>query len=198
MIRGAGLLALVALAPLLTLSGCGSEPSQPSPRTAISPQGYDPTVGVPPHYEFFYSPGISPDKVPDTWKALPYTRIELERTACLGQCPSYVVTFHADGPAHYTGRADSPRIGEFDGEVAIWDYGQICWMIDRFKILAGPREYRANWTDAPTTIVRITQRDTGETITISDYGAQGPVELLALFNSLDAVSNRIQWSRSSE
>jgi hypothetical protein len=151
---------------------------------------------IPPQYRFIQDSGVDRDKIAATWDALPYTKIELERTECFGTCPSYIVTFNAGGSAHYVGRAYTAQTGEFDGEVDLTDYGRLCWLIERFDLLAGPQRYSANWTDAPTTLIRIQLRETGETIHISDYGDQGPVELWALFNAVDAVSGRIQWTGS--
>ena len=186
----------VLIAALL-VTGCDTEPPKPR-RTAVSPRGYDPTSDVPDRYHFLYSGGIAYDQIESVWKSLPYTKIELERTECFGECPSYVVTYNADGTAEYNGRKYAMRPGVFHGEVGISDFGQICWMIDRFKILDGPRDYSANWTDSATDIIRITIRETNETIEISDYGGQGPVELWSLLNVMDAVSNRVEWAPGAE
>lgn len=66
--------------------------------------------------------------------------------------------------------------------------------IDKFKIFSAARKYKANWTDSTTAIVRATLRKTNETIEISDYRSQGPVELWALFNAMDAAFNRVEWT----
>ena len=185
---------VIAVVLLSTMSSTGCNPDPPQRQhTAFLPRTYDPTAVVPERYHFLYSGGIGYDDIDKVWKSLPFTKIELERTECFGTCPSYVVSFSADGTARYNGRQYADRTGAFYGEVEIWDYGQICWMIDKFKILDSNREYRSNWTDSATTIIRATLRETNETIEISDYGGQGPVELWALFNAMDAVSNRVEW-----
>lgn len=181
----------------MSVTGCNPDPPQPQ-RTSLLPRDYDPTADVPERYHFLYSGGIGNDEIDNAWRALPFTKIELERTECYGACPSYVVSLSADGTARYKGRKYAARTGAFDGEVEIWDYGQICWMIEKFKILGGHREYAANWTDSATAIIRVTLRETNETIEISDYGGQGPVELWSLFNAIDAVSNLIEWKATSK
>lgn len=193
--RFGSITAVVLLIPLI--AGCNPEPPQRE-RTALVPRDYDPTEGIPEHYHFLYAGGLGYDEIDDVWDSLPITRIELERTECFGTCPSYVTSFSAGGPASYNGRKYSPRVGSFDGEIEIWDYGNLCWMIDRFKLLDGPREYSANWTDSATAIIRITMRDSNDTIEISDYGGQGPIELWSLFNAADAAANRIEWKPSAE
>jgi hypothetical protein len=109
-----------------------------------------------------------------------------------------VVSLYADGTAKYNGRKYAARSGEFEGEVSIWDYGQLCWMIDKFQILDGPHQYSAGWTDDTKTILRVRLCESGDTIEISDYGGQGPVELWALFNVVDAVSSRVKWESESK
>ncbi len=188
-----GLGAIVLITTLL-IAGC--EPGTPQ-RTALTPRDDDPTTGVPDKYHFLYSGGIGYDEIDAVWKALPYTKIELERTECYGTCPSYIVSLYADGTAKYNGRKYAARTGSFDGDLEIWDYGQVCWMIDKFKILDGPRDYSANWSDSATTIIRVTLRESGDLIEISDYGGQGPIELWSLFNAVDAVSSRIEWKPTS-
>ena len=185
-----------ALLSAMSVTGCNPDPPQPQ-RTSLLPRDYDPTADVPERYHFLYSGGIG-NEIDNAWRALPFTKIELERTECYGACPSYVVSLSADGTARYKGRKYAARTGAFDGEVEIWDFGQICWMIDKFKILGGHHEYAANWTDSATAIIRVTLRETNETIEISDYGGQGPVELWSLFNAIDAVSNLIEWKATSK
>lgn len=187
----------IVLLLISPFAGCNPDPPRPE-RTALLPRDYDPTNGVPEHYHFLYSGSIGYDEIDNAWNALPFTKIELERTECLGSCPSYVVSLSAGGTASYHGRKHTSRIGTFDGEVEIWDYGNICWMIERFKLLDQPRKYHANWTDSPTAIIRITLRDSNDTIEISDYGGQGPIELWSLFNAADSVANRIEWKATAE
>lgn len=184
---------------IATIFFAGCDPETPRPEhTALSPGDYDPTTGVPDEYHFLYEGGIGYDEIDKVWKALPFIKIELERTECYGTCPSYIVSLTADGRAKYHGRRYAARTGSFDGEVEIWDYGQISWMIDKFKILDGRRDYSAKWTDSSTTIVRVTLRESNETIEVSDYGGQGPIELWSLFNAIDAVSSRVEWKPESK
>ncbi|MEO9934443.1 DUF6438 domain-containing protein [Rhodopirellula bahusiensis] len=185
------------LTAIVFVAGCDSETPRLD-RTALTPRDYDPRVGVPDEYHFLYEGGVGYDEIDNAWKALPFTRIELERTGCYGACPSYIVSLAADGSAEYNGRKYAKRNGPFDGEVSIGDYGHLAWMIDKFKILNGHHDYSANWTDSATAIVRVTLRESNETIEISDYGGQGPIELWSLFNAIDAVSSRIEWNPRSE
>ncbi len=188
--------ALNVLLATMLVAGCDPEPPRPQ-RTALFPRDYDPIAGVPDRYHFLYAGAIS-EEIVNVWEALPYTKIELERTTCFGTCPAYIVSLTADGTAKYHGKQFAARLGEFDGEVDIWDYGHVCWMIEKFKILNGHHIYSANWSDSPTTSIRVTLRESGDTIVISDYGGQGPIELWSLFNAVDAVSSRIQWKAGSQ
>jgi len=200
---------------LATCHGCGPKPAANSqtdgdqPLKQPDPQGEWSTVyagktrvfghemrsteGVPAHYHYLFQGRIAYEEVKGTWAKLPYSQIEFERTPCFGSCPSYVVTLNAEGAAQYNGREFAPRAGAHVGEIGVFEYGRICWAIDRFKLLEGPLEYSANWTDSSTTLIRVKRRDTGKTVEISDYGAQGPIELWCLFEAIDAASDQIKW-----
>ncbi|MEP3932593.1 hypothetical protein, partial [Rhodopirellula bahusiensis] len=74
------------LTAIVFVAGCDSETPRLD-RTALTPRDYDPRVGVPDEYHFLYEGGVGYDEIDNAWKALPFTRIELERTGCYGACP---------------------------------------------------------------------------------------------------------------
>ena len=189
----AKLLAVSAFLATGFLGGCGAAPSKPT-RTTFEPHDYRPTDGVPSCYHFLYSGGLEPKTIEEVWSRLPYVDIELERTECFGQCQSYVVTLKAGGAAEYNGRKYAPRTGIHHGEIDVWNYAQLCWAIDRFKIVNGPREYIANWSDDASTIIRVKNRSDNKVIEILDYGGQGPIELWCVSSSIDAVADRVKWT----
>jgi hypothetical protein len=52
-----------------------------------------------------------------TWKAFPYDRIDLERTACFGMCPAYRVSLFRGGRAESHVTQYTERLGDFEGKV---------------------------------------------------------------------------------
>jgi hypothetical protein len=79
----------------------------------------------------------------------------LQRTPCFGKCEAYTVTILVDGTAHYTGRSNAPREGDFTGKVdkavmqALYDRASA---IGFFGFLD---KYDGQVTDLPSTIIRV-------------------------------------------
>jgi hypothetical protein len=79
----------------------------------------------------------------------------LQRTPCFGKCPAYTVTILADGSAHYTGRSNAPREGEFTGRV---DKALMQALYDRASSIGFfgfQDKYDGQVTDLPSTIIRV-------------------------------------------
>ncbi|WP_037245188.1 DUF6438 domain-containing protein [Rhodopirellula baltica] len=157
--------------------------------------GIEPPDGTPKHYAFLFAPGLPPGDHASVWSALPYSKIELERTGCFGRCPAYTVRFSSGGNASYIGMKHATRLGAHDSKIDIWNYARICMAIEKFDLLNGPTKYSAPWTDDSTSILRITLRSSGKTVEIRDYGRYGPVELWTTIGSIDAISETLDWSR---
>ena len=88
------------------------------------------------------------------------------------------VTFHTNGTAEYHGKAHVPNIGTYTGEIEVWDFGRLCWTIDRFKLQKLSPDYSANWTDDTTATLTVTNGDSEPVIKISDYGRQAPYRIV--------------------
>ena len=73
--------------------------------------GIEPPDGTPKHYAFLFAPGLPAGDHASVWDALPYSKIELERTGCYGRCPAYTVRFSSGGMASYTGMTHVTRLG---------------------------------------------------------------------------------------
>jgi hypothetical protein len=103
----------------LLLAGAGS--SQPGPR-GVSDR--EVAASVPEEFKALWEGGLSMDKVAETWKAFPYDRIDLERSACFGTCPEYRVSLFRGGRAELHGVRYTDRLGDYGGKVYVGDYGK--------------------------------------------------------------------------
>ncbi len=182
--RGVSIILLVAFT-----TGCQRELPEP-PREV--------RAGVPERYQYLYWSGVPVAEVEQVRSRLPYSRIELERMPCYGHCPSYILVLHRDGSAEYVGRSDVTRQGKYVGEVSIFDYGNLCYLLDRTSLARFQREYNAPWTDADTAIVRVYPEGADSPIEVSDYGRYGPNELWTIQMSIDAVGERVEWEKAVE
>ena len=147
----------------------------------------------PPLYRFIHDGDYG--DMPSKLAALPFSRIELERTTCFGACPAYTVTFHRDGQAEYVGREWAPREGTFSGEIGPFSYGRLCLLIERSGFEKMKSKYFREETDHANAYVRVWLTDSAEPIVVRDYGDYGPIELWSLQEAIDSVASGVRWTR---
>jgi hypothetical protein len=107
----------------------------------------------------------------------------------------YEATLYRGGKARYTGTRFVERIGSFQGEVTIQDYGRLAYLMDRFAFMALPDSFSGPYTDLPGATMAASRRP-GGLKAVHDYGYVGPVELWTLMEVFDGVLGRIQWEKA--
>ena len=148
--------------------------------------------GVPKRYHFLYTWDF--DKKDDEIRdALPFTSIELSRTACLGRCPAYRARLELNGAASYYGQQFAPRDGHFVGTVNPYSFARLCWALERLDLVNDKRVPTTSVYDTPETILRIVRKDGDELVELSDYGSGTTIELLLFATLTDKVVDGIEW-----
>lgn len=157
--------------------------------------------GAPSVYRFLKDRSILQQELAETWAALPYERIGLTRTDCLGGCPAYSLAFvrgsgeATRATAAYEGVANTEMQGAFEGTLSLRDYAQLCQLVDHLGFVDLEPAYRALWADdASATVLVNTEMGVLEVL---DYGNQGPPELVALQLSIDGLSRSIKWESAA-
>ena len=146
---------------------------------------------VPERYQKLYRPGLAKKEEDQLRAELPYDSISLHRTPCFGSCPVYTVTFHRSGKAEFEATQHLPDLGRFTGEIDVFTYGRLCYLIDNSHFRQMKGSYRAQWTDDTTCIVTIMEG--ARRTEVSDYGRSGPIELWAIQELIDSIRKRIEW-----
>lgn len=123
------------------------------------------------------------------------TEISLERKGCLGPCPVYKVTLHADGSAIYVGKKNVDRIGTFAND-KFWpitdEFARLADAIDRAGFFGLAGEYGAGWLDAETVVTKVTRN--GQTKVVATHNSAGdPKELWTVDTLIDGVAAKIHW-----
>jgi hypothetical protein len=194
--RGRPWLVIAVFSALLFCAGQGGQVCN------AQTQVMHPTAGNsewPEPYTFIHEDaGVSIGRYEEALQALPFERIELERTACFGCCPIYTVTLFRDGKARYHGEAFVKNEGDFTGSIHISAFGRLCYLLERLRFSEFEREYSAPWTCSPTAYLRVWRAGESEPIEVKDYGSYGPIELWGLQQAIDAVANRIEWKADEE
>jgi hypothetical protein len=184
-----------SLVLLLTFSGCDTPDPSPTsisstPMTEVDTSGESP----PSNYDFLNSNHSDADSLETAVQSLPFNEIQLERTECYGTCPSYVITLRSDGTATYVGRNHVAQIGKYSGNISGFDFGKLCWAIEKLNLLnLEPKSYASGTVDHPTTTLRIKKPNDETPTEIVEDGLPGPIELWVVQNSIDQVASRIIW-----
>lgn len=118
--------------------------------------------------------------------------IKMERTACFGKCPWYIIEIFEDGRVTYEGIKDCDRIGYYEGYI---DQGDAREMINRFedrKIKNAQDEYFANIMDVPylNYTFSLDKNHRSKQIKHANFG---PKWLLDLGLEVDDVVKEVLW-----
>lgn len=126
----------------------------------------------------------------------PYESISLERTACLGPCPIYVVTFFNDGHATLVTENYGEKKKSYTGEGGLLLYARLTQLVDLARPAAKEADYVAQWTDDYTAIIRVKSKN--GVWRVSDYGEVAPPEVWALETLLHIYREKVEWKLVSE
>jgi uncharacterized protein DUF6438 len=153
--------------------------------------------GVPERYAFLYGLGTRDVSERELATALPYERIELERSGCFGSCPAFLLQLNRDGSATWEGRAYSAPGGRQVGTVGLAAFARMCWFVEKLNLESLAGDYNATWTDDSTTTVRLFKPD-GKVVVFRDYGRRSPIEVFALADMIELVAHRNGWAQREE
>ncbi len=79
------------------------------------------------------------------------------------------------------------------GQVSIFDFGSLCWMIERVGFESLQPRYAWGGFDASTVTLKIWRVGSEQPIVVEDYGDQGPQEFWELCAAIEGVASRIDW-----
>ena len=117
--------------------------------------------------------------------------IELERTACFGNCPIYKIEIFSNGNVIYKGEKFVDNIGIFKFKINISSIKEILEYAEEIKFSSMKDEYTGPVSDLPTTFVRIRTKSVKNHI-------GGPNSLRELEKMIDKVSQQITQQSSRE
>lgn len=143
---------------------------------------------VPEHYAYLFEGGLFPAEVPSTRAALPFEKIQMTHSG-VWYTPGSTITMWRDGRAE-----GSLGIGE----VTLWDFGALCYLIEKLNFASMAGHYQADGTDNGTSIVKVWRSGQAEPTVVRDYGGVGPIELWGIQTAIDGVAGRIHWEEAGQ
>jgi Domain of unknown function (DUF6438) len=121
--------------------------------------------------------------------------VTLRRGPCFGSCPVYEVTLAADGSATWKGERFVDRLGLYQGQVDLDDYGRLARFIQRAGLLGWATEYVANVTDLPNYYLTVVAD--GQTKTVRQYGLDEPADFWVIAALVDCLAGAVDWTAAS-
>jgi hypothetical protein len=120
--------------------------------------------------------------------------VRLERTACFGTCPVYVVVVHGDGLVEYEGRRFVKEIGPRTRRISADDARRLFSQFEKARFFELASSYRAGMSDMPTFILTF-QR--GKKVhRVEDYAGRNagmPEVVTELERATDQVAGTDEW-----
>jgi hypothetical protein len=147
---------------------------------------------------------VAPDE-PAPANAVPKPRalaleVTLERSPCMGMCPTYKVTVHGDGSVSWIGIANVEAIGERGGRIGRKQLDVLDRTLTSIRFfelddqgnLPAPRSFRFSMcTDTSHAIVTAKRGNQLRRIDDPQCGEDLPVEKLELL--IDRIANTASW-----
>jgi hypothetical protein len=141
----------------------------------------------------------------------PRVRVRLERTACLGACPTYTVVIHSDGRVQWEGRDNVIATGPRQGRVTAAELAVLVKKIDEARFFerdehgelkqqpacttangATTCSYSATFcSDTPHAIISVTRE--GRTHRVDNDHCSEQPGLDELEDYIDAIANTQAW-----
>ena len=121
-----------------------------------------------------------------------FPMIMMEKTACMGACPTYVFNIYPDGTATYRGTKNVNNIGNYTAKLSVDQLQQIQTTFRDADFFKFADVYSANMTDLPTTFIYY--HNGRENLKITDYyGA--PETLKTLEKAVETFISTIVWKK---
>lgn len=120
--------------------------------------------------------------------------ISLEKTACFGTCPQYVLTINGKGEMEFKGKKFTKMDGLWKAQLTDNEISQFFGEIKTAKLFNLLDEYPTNYSDLPASI--ITYNDGKKTKTIRIEGTH-PEALDVLIKKIESKMESAEWSNQN-
>ena len=136
----------------------------------------------------------------DNWDTF---SVVLERTACFGTCPVYMVKIDGSGLVEYTGRLNVDVLASRTAKIEPNAVKNLVRSFNEVQFLGLRNNYSELCTDMPTTIITLSYD--GKTKRVSNYygGCEGEktgpqVDLARLADQIDSTAGTAHWVKCTD
>ena len=121
----------------------------------------------------------------------------MEKTACFGKCPIYIISMNGDGAATLNAKRFMDSLGSFE---SLMDKEVLCGVFTTAKNCEWTgydKEYLSGYSDLPSTVLRYSSNQK-DTFTVRFENQKAPAELLLIAEKLKNVQQDTDWKRVSK
>lgn len=106
----------------------------------------------------------------------------------------YTASLSSDGTAKKESSLPPGRKGVYEGVIHELYFNELAWLVKRSGYLELEHTYRVAGVDHQATVITSVTHEDGRKV-ISNSGSAGPTELWAVEMVIDAVLEKVQWTR---
>ena len=118
----------------------------------------------------------------------------MEKTACMGACPTYKFEVYLDKTARYHGKANVDLIGEYSATLTDAQLDKLKNSFAEADYFSFANVYSAQLTDLPTTFIYYNNGQ--ESLKITDYWG-APKELEDLEQEVEDFIGTLDWKKTN-
>lgn len=121
--------------------------------------------------------------------------LEMEKTACMGECPVYLLHIYNRGHATLEAREHLPLQGFYKSSLSKEQWSALQDLVKKTDLFSLKDKYTSSYSDLPTTY--ITYREDGNTKRIQDYD-MAPESLDLLEEYLHTLVKTLRWKKTKK
>jgi hypothetical protein len=118
--------------------------------------------------------------------------LSVEKTACFGKCPIYVLAIDGTGKADLNAKRFTDNIGQSSANLKSEDMSKLVALSKTADWMNYDSEYLTGYSDLPSTIIRYSKK-AGDTTEVRYESDKGPVTLRLIAESLDSLRKVADW-----
>lgn len=116
--------------------------------------------------------------------------ISLEKTACFGTCPQYILTINGKGEMQFNGKQFTKMDGIWTSQLKTQEIIELFGTLDNANLFSFENDYPSNYTDLPSSILIYKQNGKSKTIRIE---GNHPVKLDEILKNIIARMDSAKW-----
>ncbi len=128
-------------------------------------------------------------------KSSPIISVSMQRTACFGKCPEYIINMDNKGNVTYTGIRNTPSLGVYKKNIGYPATMNILYSLNQNQVDTCSKLYQARIQDLPGIMYTITYKDSSKRILGAEFGPDFLKETAEAMDKIGKPTDKT-WKRA--